>query len=100
MLKEFDRLSRGPLSGLRLGMLHGQMSADEKQLTMVSFRDRKIDVLVATTVIEVGIDVPTATVMVIDNAEKFGLSQLHQLRGACGARYGAFALHTSLRRNE
>jgi len=82
--KEFDRLSRGPLSGLRLAMLHGQMSADEKQAAMLAFRDKQIDVLVATTVIEVGIDVPSATVIVIDNAEKFGLSQLHQLRGRVG----------------
>jgi ATP-dependent DNA helicase RecG len=84
VLKEFDRLSRGPLSGLRVAMLHGQMSADDKQATMAAFRDRTIDVLVATTVIEVGIDVPTATVIVIDNAERFGLSQLHQLRGRVG----------------
>jgi len=60
------------------------MSTDEKQQTMTLFRDRQIDVLVATTVIEVGIDVPNATVMVIDNAERFGLSQLHQLRGRVG----------------
>jgi ATP-dependent DNA helicase RecG len=60
------------------------MSADEKQSVMVQFRDRKIDVLIATTVIEVGIDVPNATVMLIDNAERFGLSQLHQLRGRVG----------------
>ncbi len=84
VIKEFDRLSRGPLSGLRLAMLHGQMSADEKQAAMLAFRDGKVDVLVATTVIEVGIDVPTATVIIIDNAEKFGLSQLHQLRGRVG----------------
>jgi ATP-dependent DNA helicase RecG len=81
---EFDRLSKGPLSALRLAMLHGQMSADEKQATMLAFRERNIDVLIATTVIEVGIDVPNATVMVIDNAERFGLSQLHQLRGRVG----------------
>ena len=82
--KEFERLSKGPLSGLRLAMLHGQMSTEEKHATMTAFRDRAIDVLVATTVIEVGIDVPNATVMVIDNADRFGLSQLHQLRGRVG----------------
>jgi ATP-dependent DNA helicase RecG len=81
---EFERLGKGPLNGLRLAMLHGQMDPEEKQATMISFRERAIDVLVATTVIEVGIDVPNATVIVIDNAERFGLSQLHQLRGRVG----------------
>jgi ATP-dependent DNA helicase RecG len=84
VLKEHDRLSKGPLAGLRLGLLHGQMKTEEKQQVMSDFRERKIDVLVATTVIEVGIDVPNATVMLIDNAERFGLSQLHQLRGRVG----------------
>jgi ATP-dependent DNA helicase RecG len=84
VLKEYERLSKGSLATLRLAVLHGQMSADEKQSVMVQFRDRQIDVLVATTVIEVGIDVPNATVMLIDNAERFGLSQLHQLRGRVG----------------
>ena len=81
---EFDRLSKGPLSGLRLAMLHGQMSTEEKQATMLTFRDRQTDVLIATTVIEVGIDVPNAAVILIDNADRFGLSQLHQLRGRVG----------------
>ena len=81
---EFDRLSRGPLAGLRLAVLHGQMSTDEKQATMDAFRAGKVDVLVATTVIEVGVDVANATVMVIGDAERFGLSQLHQLRGRVG----------------
>ena len=81
---EFDRLSKGALSGLRLAMLHGQMSTEEKQSTMLAFRDRQTDVLIATTVIEVGIDVVNATVMMIDNADRFGLSQLHQLRGRVG----------------
>ena len=84
VLKESDRLAKGPLHGLRLAILHGQMSTEEKQATMTGFRDRQTDVLVATTVIEVGIDVPNATVIVIDNAERFGLSQLHQLRGRVG----------------
>jgi ATP-dependent DNA helicase RecG len=60
------------------------MSTDEKQQTMTAFRDRQVDVLIATTVIEVGIDVPNATVILIDNADRFGLSQLHQLRGRVG----------------
>jgi ATP-dependent DNA helicase RecG len=84
VLKESERLAKGPLSGLRLAVLHGQMSTEEKHATMAAFRDRQTDVLVATTVIEVGIDVPNATVIVIDNAERFGLSQLHQLRGRVG----------------
>jgi ATP-dependent DNA helicase RecG len=81
---EFARLGKGPLAGLRLSMLHGQMPTDEKQAVMAEFRDGQTDVLVATTVIEVGIDVPNATVMVIQNADRFGLSQLHQLRGRVG----------------
>jgi ATP-dependent DNA helicase RecG len=84
VLKESDRLAKGPLSDLRLAVLHGQMSTDEKQATMTAFRDRQTDVLIATTVIEVGIDVPNSTIIVIDNAERFGLSQLHQLRGRVG----------------
>jgi ATP-dependent DNA helicase RecG len=82
--KELDRLSKGPLNDLRLAMIHGQMSTDEKQSVMIRFRAGEIDVLIATTVIEVGIDVPNATVMLIDNADRFGLSQLHQLRGRVG----------------
>ncbi|MES2391893.1 MAG: ATP-dependent DNA helicase RecG [Acidobacteriota bacterium] len=80
----FDELSAGALSRLRLGLLHGRMSADDKDVTMARFKRGEIDVLVSTTVIEVGVDVPNATVMVIEHAERFGLAQMHQLRGRVG----------------
>jgi ATP-dependent DNA helicase RecG len=94
VLKEFERLNAGPLAGLKLAMLHGQLPTDEKQAVMAAFRERQTDVLVSTTVIEVGIDVPNATVILIDNAERFGLSQLHQLRGRVGR--GKHASHCIL----
>jgi ATP-dependent DNA helicase RecG len=79
-----DELLAGPLQGLKLGLLHGRMSPDDKEVTMARFQRGELDVLVATTVIEVGVDVPNATVMVIEHAERFGLAQLHQLRGRVG----------------
>jgi len=82
--KIFADLQVGELKGLRLGLLHGRMSSADKEETMNKFRDRKLDVLVATTVIEVGVDVPNATVMAVLDADRFGIAQLHQLRGRVG----------------
>ncbi|MDQ2637362.1 MAG: ATP-dependent DNA helicase RecG, partial [Actinomycetota bacterium] len=80
----FDGLRSGPLSGLRLGLMHGRLPADDKDAVMAAFRAGEIDVLVCTTVIEVGVDVPNATVMLVMDADRFGISQLHQLRGRIG----------------
>ena len=80
----FARLEADELKGLRLGLLHGRLTPGDKDATMQRFRERQLDVLVATTVIEVGVDVPNATVMVILDADRFGIAQLHQLRGRVG----------------
>jgi ATP-dependent DNA helicase RecG len=80
----YEELRVGPLAGLRLGLLHGRLSADDKEVTMRRFQRGDIDVLIATTVIEVGVDVSNASVMVIEHAERFGLAQMHQLRGRVG----------------
>ena len=77
-------LAEGPLHGLRIGILHGKLPADEKDAVMRRFAAGDLDVLVATTVIEVGVDVPNSTVMIIMDADRFGVSQLHQLRGRVG----------------
>ena len=84
VLEVAPALEGGPLSGLRLGILHGRLNPDEKDRVMTAFAAGEIDVLVATTVIEVGVDVPNATAMVVMDAERFGVSQLHQLRGRVG----------------
>jgi ATP-dependent DNA helicase RecG len=84
VVKLFEQLRRGQLSGLRLGLMHGRLPSDEKDAVMAEFRAGQVDVLVCTTVIEVGVDVPNATVMVVVDADRFGISQLHQLRGRIG----------------
>jgi len=81
---EHARLASEELIGLRVGLLHGQMRPAEKEAAMAAFRRGDIEVLVATTVVEVGVDVPDATVMVIEDADRFGIAQLHQLRGRVG----------------
>ena len=81
---EHERLSRDVFPELRVGLLHGRMKPQEKDAVMTSFRDGDVDILVSTAVVEVGIDVPNATVMMVDGAERFGMSQLHQYRGRVG----------------
>jgi ATP-dependent DNA helicase RecG len=82
--EEYERLAAGELAGLHVGLLHGQMASAAREEVMDRFRAGDLDVLVATTVIEVGVDVPEATVMVVESADRFGIAQLHQLRGRVG----------------
>ncbi|MHC1741264.1 MAG: ATP-dependent DNA helicase RecG [Anaerolineaceae bacterium] len=83
-VEEHDYLQREIFPNLRLGLLHGRLKADEKESVMKQFRDKQFDILVSTTVVEVGVDIPNATVMLIEGANRFGLAQLHQLRGRVG----------------
>ena len=83
-IEEHDRLSKLIFPKLQVGLLHGRLSSEEKEDVMQRFRRNEVQILVATTVVEVGVDVPNATVMVIEHAERFGFSQLHQLRGRIG----------------
>jgi ATP-dependent DNA helicase RecG len=82
--KEFARLQNEVFPNLKLGLLHGKMKAAEKNIILKSFRDKQIDILISTPVVEVGIDIPGATIMLIEEADRFGLAQLHQLRGRVG----------------
>ena len=93
-IDEYQRLSKEAFPKLRVGLLHGRLSSEEKEDIMQRFRKNDVQILVATTVVEVGVDVPNATVMVIEHAERFGLSQLHQLRGRIGR--GAHKSHCIL----
>jgi ATP-dependent DNA helicase RecG len=83
-VEEYERLQNEIFPDLRLGLLHGRMRAEEKEAVMAAFRQGEIDILVSTSVVEVGIDVPNATVMLVEGAERFGLAQLHQFRGRVG----------------
>ena len=82
--ESFEQLTNGELEAFRVGLVHGRLHPHEKEQAMLEFRSGKTQVLVSTTVIEVGVDVPNATIMVVDSPERFGLSQLHQLRGRVG----------------
>lgn len=97
----FDRLRREDFAGYRVGLLHGKMKNKEKDLIMEGFSQGNIQLLVSTTVVEVGVDVPNAVVMLIENAERFGLSQLHQLRGRVGrGKHQSFCILVSDAQND
>src|SRR4029453_15607878 len=99
--QEAERLQRAELRGFRVGCLHGKLRPDDRRDLMARFKARQLDVLVATTVIEVGVDVPNATVMIVQEADRFGLAQLHQLRGRVGrGAEQSYCLLVSRRREE
>jgi len=99
--KMYETLSRETFKEYRLGLLHGRLSDEEKIKVMKEFKKGKVDILVATTIIEVGIDIPNAAVMIVENAERFGLSQLHQLRGRIGrSKFRSYCILVSDARTE